>query len=250
MTMSVTPALRRPRLRAATAVRMYCLPFAGGTANAYWPWLDHLPAGWELVSVQLAGRHDRLAEPVCTDLPALTADLARQIDADRTGDPYVLFGHSMGAMLAYEIARHAQLTGMEAPRVLAVSGRSAPGTANRPGTIASTMNDDELVEAMLALGGLPRELLAEPELLALLLPAVRGDLRLDESAEPIRAPRLRCPLAVLGGTEDAMVTVDDLGAWHTATSGPVVTATLPGDHFYLWQHGDSLLRTVAAQARP
>lgn len=205
--------------------RLVCLPHAGGTASFFRAWAADLPDHVELHAVQYPGREDRYAEPCVTDLNRLAAHVAGAVTPllDR---PVSLFGHSMGALIAHEAARL-----LRAPAHLFVSGHGAP-RHHRPGTVHRG-TDAALVAELARLGGTPLHALTDPELLALILPAVRADYRALETHLPGPGPVLACPVTAFTGTADPDVTVAEAGDWASCTSGPFTLHALPGDHFFL-----------------
>jgi len=234
-----------PRPRAAA--RLYCFPYAGGAATVYRQWQGVVPPDLELRSCQPPGRQDRLDEPAVTDASALAALLADDLQDEGDDRPFALFGHSMGALIAYELARELQRRGAAMPAVVAVSGRSSP-LATGPRTHLHLLPTPDLLSALAHLGGLPREVLAVPELMELLLPTLRADLELAETHRPAAAREpLGCPLVVFGGADDPLVDVGGLPAWQECSRHPISVRVFPGDHFFLWPVGAELIRTIASR---
>jgi surfactin synthase thioesterase subunit len=243
-----TPFGRRPRNPAAPA-RLVCLPFAGGGAVSFAGLEAALAEDAEVRTVELPGRGTRFGEAFATDLIAAAAEVAAAIRAlPDPQKPLVLFGHSMGALLAYEAARALARAGA-APRHLVLSGSAAPHRrAGARRTAEAVRTDAGLLARMRRLGGTPPEVFSEPELLALVLPVVRADYALVGGYAPLVAP-LAVPATILGGTEDAEVAPDDLAAWGEALSGPVATEVWPGDHFFIRPHEARLAALLRAVLR-
>ena len=226
----------------ADTPRVVCFPHSGGSASAYGPLGAEL-TGVEVVAVQYPGRQDRHDEPVITDLHVLAdriADALRQTAADT---PSVFFGHSMGAILAYEVA---QRLGDEGPLALIASGRPAPSRV-RP-TTSYLLDDTALAEQVARLGGTATELLDHPEMRSLLLPLIRGDYQASETYRPHSDGPLNCPLIALGGDADPVASLDDIRAWSAHTTGTFRLETLSGGHFYLQDHWPTVADLIRSAA--
>jgi medium-chain acyl-[acyl-carrier-protein] hydrolase len=214
------------------ATQLICFPYAGGSAALYTAWPDGLPEWVDVTAVALPGRGTRFDEPPSSDFAGLVSELAGAIAA--AGAPRLaLFGHSLGALLAYEVARKLQAR-HAGPDLLFVSGRQAPGLPSRRIPIVH-LPDGEFVAELRAIGGTPAEILASDELIGMLMPMLRADFAMAEQYVPLRGPRLSCPLVALGGITDPWVHAEDLRAWSAATTGPFSMRMFPGDHFYLHQ---------------
>ncbi|MFI0908657.1 thioesterase II family protein [Streptomyces sioyaensis] len=235
----VTVPVARPSAR----IRMFCLPHGGGGASAYQPWAAQLPEFIEVCPVQLPGRESRLDEPPVRDRDALVDLLLSELieSADR---PYALFGHSMGALLGYELAEKATEFGLPEPLHLFASGYRSPTTPRR-GPVISTLPDEEFINELIHYGGIPDELLRNREYLKLVLPAFRSDFAVTESFGTASPKALRLPVAVFGGAADEYVTGQELHAWREVTTGTCTIRTLPGGHFYLREAASAVLTHIA-----
>jgi surfactin synthase thioesterase subunit len=211
-----------------------------------------LPSRVEVWAARPPGREQRLAESPLRSVDVL-ADRAVEAAGQALNTPYVLFGHSLGASVAFEVARRAkQNFGLE-PRHLFVSSRRAPHfprTDDRPP--AHTLTDEEFVDRLRELGGIPPEILNDKEMLTLVLPALRADFEAAETYEISLpdAPELSCPVTAIGGTDDDYVVRDHLEEWGEVTSGPFAVEFVSGDHFFIDRHPNQLLDIVTRKLSP
>jgi len=235
------------RCTGVPAIRLFCLPFAGGSAAGYLAWAGRLPDHVEVCPVELAGRGARCDEEALVSVPVLAAEVAAAITAD-TALPYAIFGHSMGGLLAYEVALLLRQWRAPEPVRLLVSSARSPDRWNRRARRHHLASDAELIDLMRAEGGTPPDLFDYPELLACALPALRADLRACETYRyaPATGGRLAVPVSVFGGRTDEEVTMDDLAGWRRHTDGPVAVHVFEGGHFYHQERRDEVLATVAA----
>ncbi|GAA1507236.1 alpha/beta fold hydrolase [Sphaerisporangium rubeum] len=214
-------------------LRLYCLPHAGGGAAHYNRWRPVLP-GVLVTPLELPGHGTRLAEPPIRDMNALVASLVATIS---TTIPFVLFGHSFGALVAYELALRLP---PESLAGLVVSGRNAPSEPPAADPL-HVLPDGPFIARLRRLGGMPEELLDDPGLLRLYLPALRADLEMSATGRPAADPRLRAPITVFGAWDDDLTRPDGLAAWARETTGPFELAMLPGGHFFLRDPGFPVL---------
>jgi medium-chain acyl-[acyl-carrier-protein] hydrolase len=234
-------ACPRPKAR----LRLICLPCAGGAASRYREWPRHLPDDVEVVSVQLPGREDRFDEAAIDSMDRLTAPLLDGLSGclDR---PFALFGHSMGALIAFELARTLRASGLEPVHLFVAASRAPHRIPTGPGN-RYALPDPDFIEVLLGMNGVPGELRENPEWMEFVLPTLRCDFKLAEQylSRP-RAP-LQCPLSVFGGRQDAEVKQGDLQAWSCHTSGPFLLRMLPGDHFFVNSSRAELLQLIGRE---
>jgi surfactin synthase thioesterase subunit len=217
--------------RTTPSLRLFCFPYAGGGAAIYRSWADLLPPEVDLCIVQLPGRENRLAEQPIADLPTLVDEVVPAM-TPLLDLPFAFFGHSMGALLSFEVARALRdRRGME-PAQLFLSAFRAPHVQGRRRSLHH-LPHDALVSELQRLNGTPPEILQDGELLRLVLPAVRADMQACETYQYTPAQPFGCPITVFGGVQDHDVSRADLEAWRDQTTGAFMARMLPGDHFFI-----------------
>lgn len=216
----------------AKELRLICFSHAGGSAVSFMDWQSAMAPPILVCAVQLPGRGARYHEPPCSNLPELVGKLAAVID-DMDDLPCAFFGHSLGALLAFEVARHQRRRGRHVPRHLFVSGCHAPRHRGPPAGLAK-LSDEALIARLRGYGGTPPELLAHRELMALVLPAVRADFSLVEDyAYAPDATRFDIPMTVLAGTADTRDSAVQVEGWRQETSAACEVRWFDGDHFFI-----------------
>ncbi|PKW14319.1 thioesterase II family protein [Saccharopolyspora spinosa] len=221
--------------RPAARLRLVCFPHAGGAASFYSDWSGLAPADVEVHAVQYPGREDRIADAPPTAMSELVAGVTAEVEA-LSGAPLVLFGHSMGALVAYEVARELSVV----PARLVVSGRHTPDEL--VGGDVHLRDDEGLVAEVLRVGGAGAEMLASAkELWPVFLPAIRGDYRVEETYRHQPGASLSCPVTAIIGAQDGEVTTEQADRWSTYTSGPFTRHVVPGGHFFPAEHAARVL---------
>lgn len=227
------------------------LHHAGGSARGYLPWAGHLPSDWRLLGVDLPGRLPSPAGPVCRTVPQAVDHLHTVLRPQLRG-PYAVFGHSMGALLGYELVRVLEAS-PHPPSWLAVSASPAPHRAGARG--AADRRTDWPAERLHAfareLGGVPEQLWHHPRLSELVLRTLRNDLAIvdDYGGRPVDRPPLRTAIEVYGGDADPLAPTDRMPGWARHTRGAVAFHTLPGGHFYLFDRAAEVCARLAATRR-
>jgi surfactin synthase thioesterase subunit len=196
--------------------------------------------------VQLPGREDRIKEPAYDRLEPLADALAGALEG-AVGSPYAFFGHSMGALLAYEVAGRLASAGLPSPGHLFLSAHAAPHVHRERRAPIARLPDDEFMAAVQRLNGLPPEIAARADFMALLIPALRADFELVESYTPGRRAPLTTPITVFGGTEDPDVDLGDLLGWQTLTGAAFRLHTYQGGHFFVETHRQRVLEVIRAE---
>jgi pyochelin biosynthesis protein PchC len=234
--------LRRFVPRPDAELRLVCLPHAGGSAVFYRDWARLLPPDLEVVAVQYPGRAERLAEPAVADIAGLCAGVVGEI-AELGDRRLALFGHSMGAVVAFEVARALAREGGKEPVRLFVSGQHAPHIEHSD--TVHLAGDAGLRAELRRLGWTPEEVLANDGVMALVLPSVLADYTAIETYRYQPGPPLACPITSLVADADPDVTQAEAGAWREHTTGEFDLVTLPGDHFYLVPERERVLSLIA-----
>ncbi|NLU78448.1 thioesterase [Micromonospora sp. HNM0581] len=221
--------------------KLVCFPHAGGWASAYRTWPASLPADVGVLGIRYPGREDRLDEPFPPSIEALADDVADVLDA-LVGHRVVLFGHSMGASVAHEVAVRLHRRGRP-PAALCVSARLAPtALADQP---PITGSDDEIIAEVVRHDASRAEVFADLELREFALPAIRADLELVNNYRGGRRPLLDCPVFGYLGAQDTAISPDQMRGWADVTRGPFRLRVFPGGHFYLRDEEAGLLADLA-----
>ncbi len=236
-------------MTATGPVTLWCLPNAGAGAAAYAGWRRAAPAGLTIRPIELPGRGTRIGQPLCESFDALCEQLAREVRqqrllAESLRCRHALFGHSMGALLAYELAHRWQAEGEPACALL-VSACPAPRLRD-PDRFAGPLDDAALIAHLRALDGTPPELLEHEELMALTLPVLRADFLVCASYRHRERPLLRCPLHAFGGRRDRSVG-GAIAGWGHETEGTFTLDWYDGGHFFLREHTASMLARIGTQ---
>ncbi|MFF4354859.1 thioesterase II family protein [Streptomyces sp. NPDC001530] len=234
--------LRRFHPAPDARVRLVCFPHAGGSATFYFPVSRTLSPSVDVLAVQYPGRQDRHNEPCVGDITELAE---RAVDELLSLDPrpLALFGHSMGALVSYEVARRLESRGIQPVRLF-VSGRRAP-TCVRDENV-HRRDDNGLIDELKKLSGTDAQILGDPDVLRMILPAIRSDYRAVESYRHQPGPALNCPIVALTGDDDPQVTLDEAKAWSGRTTGGFALKVYEGGHFYLNSHAASVMETISS----
>jgi surfactin synthase thioesterase subunit len=224
-------------------LQLLCFHHAGGNANAFLPWKAHLSPDIELCAVQLPGRGARMAEPPVRDFDTLV-DALVDVIRHHVRHPFAFFGHSMGGLIAFEVARRCQRLGLPMPQHVFVSASSAPSDRGAPMRLHE-LDDERLIEALRAYDGTSPEALAHEELTDMMLRAVRADFALlaQYRYEPERPP-LPVPITVLAGRQDEIVPHESLDRWQECTQLPCRRHEFDGGHFYLHSETEAVVAVV------
>lgn len=220
-----------PRPRPLAQMRLFCFPYAGGGASFFRHWTTELPQQIEVCPVQLPGRENRLGETQFRDLDTLVDVIAREI-RPFLNKPFLFFGHSMGALISYELSHRLLAQGEPLPERLFLSAYRAPHIPAREKPIYR-LPMREFIQELHRLNGTPRAIFKNKELLKLVLPILRADFGMFETYEHRERMPLPIPVSVFGGEADEKITQADLAAWQQYTTADFQQRMYDGDHFFL-----------------
>ncbi|MPY59897.1 thioesterase II family protein [Streptomyces spongiae] len=227
---ATTAWIRRYHPSAASAVRLVCFPHAGGSASFFHPVSVRFAPQTDVVALQYPGRQDRRTEPCVEDIGKL-ADLLCEELSGLSEKPTVFFGHSMGAVLAFETALRLEALGANPPRAIVASGRRAP--SSRRDERVHEEDDAGVITELRRLNGTDAAVFGNDELLRMALPAIRGDYRAIETYTCSPGRRVRCAVTVLTGDADPRTSIEEAEAWRDHAEGPFRIRVFPGGHFFL-----------------
>ena len=228
--------------------QLFCFPYAGGSAGVYHRWPRLAPRRIQVSGVELPGRGMRFGEEAYRSLPTLVRHLADLMEPllDR---PFAFFGHSMGGLVSFELARTLRERRAPMPQHLFISAAAAPGTRSSRRPLCSA-TDEEVIEELRSLGGTPQVLLDDKELMAMVVNTLRADYTALGTYQYREAKPLDVPFTVFGGRSDDIAPPADLRGWQALTASGCQVRLFPGDHFFLHAAAAEILRTVADAVAP
>lgn len=215
MNKSNTLIRRAGRAPSSAPARLFCLPPAGAGPSLYYPWLDN-GTPFEVCPVSLPGREDRMQESLPESLPNLADELAAGL-SNELQRPYALFGYSMGALLAYEIAIRFQVMGLPQPQLLVVLAARAPHKNKPMAQPLHSMQNAEFKDMLMEVGGTPKEIIENDAAMAIFEPILRNDFRISETFQRQSALPLTCPILAIHCNNDVLIEQDDVQAWESCT---------------------------------
>ncbi|MHB8689070.1 MAG: thioesterase II family protein [Candidatus Dormibacteraceae bacterium] len=231
----------------SAAIRLFAFPHAGAGASVFREWPRAAPPWIDVLAVQLPGRENRLSEEAHSRMSTLIEELARGI-VDHLDLPYAFFGHSMGALVCFELATYLRDQYGTVPQHLFVSAHRAP----HMGRLGSNMNDfsdAHLLDELRDLEGTSQTILRDRDLMELLLPTLRSDFSIVATYDAAGRQPLTCPISAYGGIQDKRVTLEELKAWQSWTVGEFTLRRFPGGHFFLVSARDVLVQTIAQELK-
>jgi medium-chain acyl-[acyl-carrier-protein] hydrolase len=236
-----------PAVLGETSVTVLCFPYAGGGASIFRDWHTLLPAHVAPVPIRLPGRETRWPEPAYTNCGALVAALMQVLGPVLRGR-WAAFGHSMGALIAFEFTRAWCKAGRQAPMRLFASGCRPPHLPDPEGPIYASSTLEFLLR-LKRYNGVPSELLRNAELMELMLPTLRADFQLFDTYVYADAEPIPCPISAFGGYDDRNTTPEQVELWRVHTASSFTSRMFAGDHFFLRTATPELLQAIAGGLR-
>jgi medium-chain acyl-[acyl-carrier-protein] hydrolase len=242
-----SPWVVLPKPNPSARLRLFCFPYAGGGASIFATWARLLPAEVEVVAVQLPGRENRIGEKPVSDLRELVPQMAQAL-APFMDRPYVLFGHSNGGLMAFELIRLLRREGRTLPLLFVASGRPAP-QVTLEGPVLHHLPEPEFREMLRRFNGTPEEVLQNEEIMQLITPMLRADFSLGETYQYTPEPPLPLPIAAYGGEKDMEVPTWAIHAWREQAAGEFRDMIFPGGHFFINENREQLLAELTRDLR-
>ncbi len=231
-----------PQSNSNATSRLFIFPYAGGAPSSFNKWAAEFPKDIEVSIAHYPGRGSRFNEPPIKELSVLVEEITNAIQSV-LDKPFFFFGHSLGAVLAFEIARRLN----PQPQILFVSACGAPHVPN-PNRPIHALSDSEFIKSLQELNGLPAEVASNAELMELLLPALRADFEAIENYQyTSNECQLECPIVAFGGSDDSHVDRPRLESWDRHTNGSFKTQIFPGDHFFINTTRQSVITSMIAE---
>ncbi|TBR56988.1 putative thioesterase [Westiellopsis prolifica IICB1] len=224
-------------------LRLFCFPYAGASTRAFFSWAEHLPSTVELCPIELPGHGPRLKEKAFTQLQPLVEAIAMAI-LPYLDKPFACFGHSMGALLSFELAHFLQNRYNQSPRHLLLSGRRAPQTPSLAAPIHA-LPDAAFIQGLRQYNGMPEKVIQNVQLMELLLPMLRADFTLMETYNYVPHSPLDCPMTIFGGLKDLTVSYEALISWQYHTHAEFTVQMFPGNHFFIHSDQELLLLSLS-----
>jgi medium-chain acyl-[acyl-carrier-protein] hydrolase len=233
-----------PKPNPQASLRLFCFPYAGAGSSIFTTWSHALPPDIELNLIHLPGRDGRIREPLQVDLSALVESLGESFHS-RLDKPFAFFGHSMGALISFEVARYLRRQYARQPKHLFISSRPAPQLTDPQADLYRLPGKDFLDTVEDLYGVLPDIVKEDAGVLELFLAIMRADLTLIGTHQYHPEPALDCPISVFGGEQDQSVTADSLYAWREQTLNSFSMTMFPGDHFFIHSSRQALLQNLS-----
>jgi surfactin synthase thioesterase subunit len=230
-------------------MKLFCLPFAGGSKRAYSNWSKYVNRSLDIEAIEIKGRGERLGQGFYQDMTEAVDDIYSLIKDKVNEDRYALYGHSMGTLLAYELYYKIIAEGQQKPQHIFFSGRQSPIVKDNM-YVRSSMSDDEFIAKIIALGGIPEEISQTKELMRFYLPIFKNDIRIMENYEfRERMEKLNCKITVLNGIEDKIDVIQEI-AWGDLCEQKSKSYYFSGSHFFINDHVEKIINIIEGELLP
>ncbi|ALB42313.1 MULTISPECIES: thioesterase II family protein [Nostocales] len=235
--------IKCPQSNPQAKLRLFCLPYAGGGTSIFRLWPRELPSNVEVCAIELPGRENRIKEKPISNLEILTENLV-DVLLQHLDKPFAIFGHSMGSLIAYDLARKLRQRNVN-PVYVFLSGRPAPNIPELYPPLHLLPNAEFIEKLTNVYSAIPEVVLQDQELMELFLPTLRADMTLVETYIHSQVEPLDCPIFALGGLEDPEASYDNLVSWRDYTRSSFSIEMFPGGHFYLNENRQALLQFMS-----
>ncbi|MBC9932835.1 thioesterase II family protein [Chitinophaga qingshengii] len=225
-------------------INLFCLPFAGGSKYSYRLYEEHLPSFLNIIPLEYPGRGTRMNETLKEDIKQLVNDLYLQVAPKLDAAPYAIYGHSMGGLLCYLLARKISEEGRMPPLHLFITGTSGPSALSRVERKRHLLDKKSFIEEVRNLNGSPDEILQNDELLDFIEPILRADFKVSENYAHINQEPLDIPVTVITGTKED-IKPEDIRLWQRETNRPVDFRRMPGHHFFIFKYPYEIVGIIA-----
>jgi surfactin synthase thioesterase subunit len=222
---------------------IFCLPFAGGNKYSYRSFQEYKYPNFELIFLEYPGRGGRSGEPLLNNIDLLVEDIYNQIKKYSSGSNYVIYGHSLGGLLAYLLSKKIQSEKINPPKHLFVSGTSGPSSPSRGQKKWYTLQKDDFFKEVINLNGCPAEVLNNSEMLEYLEPILRADFEMSETYKYCDNGPIDTSITVITGTHEDLKE-EDIRLWERETTNSIEFFKLPGDHFFIFNHPKTILDII------
>jgi external thioesterase TEII len=227
-------------------IKLFCIPFSGGNAYSYSGFKKYLPDNIELCNLELPGRGKRISEPLLHSIDAMTEDLFQQIK-NKIDGRYVIYGHSLGALLGITLCRYISLEGMDLPFMIFLSGQTAPSLINPDDTYS--MPDNQFINKLREMEGTPEELLTDKSFLQFFLPVVRADFQsISDYHYTSKNIPLNVPMTIMLGSEEN-ISDEDAAVWQLETDNTISIHRFEGGHFFIFSHTENICNLIAEKIK-
>lgn len=227
-------------------IKLYCLPCAGGTIGMYRGWKRNLNDNIDVCPIELAGRGNRFSEPLYNNFDEAIEDVCRMVSIGQD-TTYALFGHSMGSILSYELARRIKMQSLPSPKHIFFSSSYSPETRSK--RFYNEMSREQILDETFKMGGTAREVIENKELMDLFLPIIRSDFHVLKTYQRVQAygDLLDCPISIMYGEHDPDIDTDEIALWKNYTSNTCEFQVYNGGHFYINENKDKVLNYIESK---